>query len=859
MTDCHSALATGAPSVGAARRRHFLLTIAGALTVTLSQGTLAQAPHPPADQRVDRTLEHRIDSLVATLSLEDKIKLIGGTGWMYTFGQSSIGLPKIRMSDGPFGPRTWGPSTGFAAGVMLAAAWDPALAHRVGTALGVESKARGVSILLGPGVNIAREPQNGRNFEYFSEDPFLNARLAVSYITGVQSQGVIATIKHFAANNYETQRHFASSDVDERTLRELYFPAFEAAIRKAHVGAVMSSYNRVNGTYTSQHQHMILDVLKGEWGFDGLYMSDWRATHDGVEAAKNGLDLEMPSPLYMNAETLVPAVKSGAIPMAAIDDKIRRLLRVAYRFGIMDRQAPGKTVVAEGAAERAVALDAAREGIVLLKNNQHVLPLAPNTIKTIAVIGPDAWPAVPGGGGSSRVTPFRAKSFLEGIRDAAGDKVRVLYAPGLPAADELMHATAFDREPSGTAITVEQFQSPNWTGPSTMYKTRFADDWVRDLESGPAAQSVSSRWTAKFTPPVTGKYLVLGAAGDGDEYTLSVDGKAVVTQASDVGPFPRWKIVSLTAGQTVPVKMDYVQNSARPNMGFGIVPLDSLVTEEAKRIAAEADVAVVCVGFDNKLEGEGYDRTWELPWGQDELINAVAAANHHTIVTVTAGGGVDMQPWIDNVPAVLHTWYAGQEGGTALGEILFGARSPEGKLPITLDRAWTDNPVHAHDTPVWDSVAGFPRVQYAESLMVGYRYYTTAQRKPLFPFGFGLSYTTFAMSNVHAPKQGSAKKGVDVTVDVVNTGKRTGAEVVQLYVGDPSAKVQRPARELKGFQKVRLAPGQRTTVKFHLDERAFAYYDVNAKGWRVDPGKFVVYIGNSVDETPLQHTIQIDP
>jgi len=808
-----------------------------------------------------------LDSLIAQLSLAEKLELLGGVDGMYTRAVPRIGLRRLKMSDGPLGVASWGPSTAYAGGVMLAATWDPALAERLGASIGRDARARGVDLLLGPGVNIARQPQNGRNFEYFGEDPWLASRLTVGYVTGVQRQGVLATIKHYAANNVETDRHDVDVVVDERTLRELYLPAFEAAVHEAHVGAVMDSYNRINGEHATQHSHLNLDILKREWGFDGLLMSDWRATYDGVAAAKGGLDLEMPSALVMKADTLQPAVERGTVSLAAIDDKVRRLLRTAERVGALRREASTPSVTPlDDASARQVALDVAREGIVLLKNRGDVLPLTAARVKTIAVIGPNAWPAVPTGGGSAQFTPFRATSFLEGIGAAAGSQVRVLYTKGLPDPLDVMQGTRFDPiDGSATGrrgLRMQRFDNTDWTGtPVAVADVRVADQWVGEQWSRRRAPSTSIRWEGKYTPQVSGAYLVLAGAGDDDSYTLYVDDRPVIVQPKHDGQALADTVLQLTAGETIHLRLDYVQRSDRVRAGFGIIPVDSLVTEEAKRIAAHADAVVVCAGFNGDYESEGFDRTFGLPWGQDVLIKSIAAVNSRTIISLTAGGGVDMAPWIDAVPAVLHTWYAGQEGGTALGEILFGIRAPEGKLPVTLDRAWSDNPVHAHDVPVWDSTAGMPRLVYAESLMVGYRYYTTAHRAPLFPFGFGLSYTTFAMTQLHAPSrvsaQALAQHGLDVQVDVANTGRRAGAEVVQLYVGAPSTHVTRPAKELKAFQKVRLQSGERRRVTLHLTDRSFAYYDVSTHAWRVEPGRYTLFMGNASDKTPLDVKVDV--
>lgn len=388
---------------------------------------LGQAPKPDSPE-----IEAQAQAMVAKLTLEQKIELIGGVDSMYTHPMPSIGLPRFKMSDASVGVRTWGPTTAYAGGVGLAATWDTEFARTLGESLGKDARARSVNFLLGPGVNIARSAIGGRNFEYLSEDPYLNATIVVPYIQGVQSQGVIATVKHYALNNQEFNRHNASVDVDERTMREIYLPAFEAAVVKGHVDAVMNSYNLINGVHATQNEFLNLTVLKGDWGFRGILMSDWDATYDGIAAANNGLDLEMPSPRFMNAQTLLPAIKDGAVKESTIDDKVLRILRAELRYGFTDRPQFDPADSTYSVADRPVALQGALESITLLKNEGHILPLDPSRIKTIAIFGPDAWPAVPGGGGSSEATAFDPVSIVTGIGNLLGSNVHLLYSRACP-------------------------------------------------------------------------------------------------------------------------------------------------------------------------------------------------------------------------------------------------------------------------------------------------------------------------------------------------------------------------------------------------------------------------------------------
>ena len=821
----------------------------------------AQGPVPDSP-----AIEQRVDTMVAKLTLEQKLELIGGVDSMFIRAEPSAGFPALKMSDGPEGVRTWGPDTAYAGGIALAATWDPRLASEMGESIGKDARARGVHFLLGPGVNIYRAPMCGRNFEYFGEDPYLSGQTAAAYIRGVQSEGVIATVKHFAANNEEYDRHNVSSDMDERTLREIYLPAFEAAVREGHVGAVMNSYNLLDGVHATQNPHLNLDILKGDWKFDGILMSDWDATYSAVGAANNGLDLEMPSGKFMNPHNLLPAVKSGQVSEATIDEKVRRIFRTAIRFGFLDRDQTDPAIPRFSQEGRAVALQEALESATLLKNENNLLPLDSSTLHTIAVVGPDAWPAVPGAGGSSHVDAYAPVSIMTGLSDALAGKVRVLYAAGLPAATDLFQETEFydasgktpDNPWTGSQVKIENFDNPGFAGtPQVSYMRRIAmyrsEEWTP-----PAREHHSIRFTAKYMPAKTESYLFLAGAGGSDAYKLIVDGKTVIDQPSREGQAPRYVELPLTAGTAASIELDYWPDASYPRIGLGVRGVDELVDPEAKKIASLADAVVVAVGFDPSTESEGFDRSYELPFGQDELIQAVSQANPHTIVTLTAGGDVDMHRWLDGVPALLHNWYPGQEGGRAIAEILLGQHSPEGHLPVSFERSWDENPVHDsyYAPPV--AKGQTPHVNYEEGVFVGYRYYTSEDKKPLFPFGFGLSYTTFSFSNLKvAPEQASADAPITVSFDVTNTGQREGATVAQVYIGDPSAKVKRPVKELKEFEKVRLGPGDTHHVSLTLNRRSLAYWSDDKKNWQVDPGKFVVFVGDSSENTPLSQGFEV--
>lgn len=820
--------------------------------VLSAKPSVAQSPHP-----ITPAMESQVNKMLSRLSLDQKIELLGGAPGMSIRAEPKIGMPALKMSDGPMGVRSWGPSTAYAAGIGLAATWDTTLAQRVGGMLGEDARSRGVSFLLGPGVNIYRAPMNGRNFEYFGEDPYLASQIAVDYIRGVQSHGVIATIKHFAANNSEYDRHRENSIIDERTLREIYLPAFEAAVKQAHVGAVMDSYNLINGQHATQNAYLNNQVLRKEWGFRGILMSDWGATYDGIAAANAGLDLEMGNADFMTTKTLLPAIASGTVSQNVIDQKVRRILRTAMQFGLFQRDQTDRRIPLFNQAGNEVALQSAEEGIVLLKNDGSLLPLNRNKIHSIAVLGPNAYPAVPGGGGSSQVTAFAPVSFMTGMSDAMyGDGIKVYWNSGVKTADSIFTGTQWCADPTckrrgliradyiaATNVETasgEDDQLDSWHDPG-------GEDWR------PGYRRVE--WTGYYVPKASGEFRIVAAAQGEDSYRVLVDGKTVLeVPAHQNGQAPKSALSTFTAGNPVRVQYVYWPMTERKTVGLGVIAEHELINPEAIRLAKMADVAVVSVGFGPSTEGEGLDRTYHLPFGQEELIEAVATANPRTIVTLTSGGSVATEGWIGKVPAFLQTWYAGQQGGTALAKVLFGDVNPSGKLPISWERRLDDNPAvkNYYEQP------GSRDVKYAEGIFIGYRYFDQSKIKPLFPFGFGLSYTSFALSHLTVtPQTISQSEPLTISFDVKNTGRRAGAEIAEVYVADPSATVQRPEKELKGFGRVVLQPGESKRIVIALNRRSFAYWDTGTHRWKVDPGKFVVYVGDSSESVPLREVFTI--
>jgi beta-glucosidase len=687
---------------------------------------LATGYAAPAEPSGD---EARIESLLAQMTLAEKIVLIHADSKFTTAAIPRLGIPRRWMSDGPHGvredvgPDTWQPaghtddfSTAMPAGICLAATWNPDLGFSEGQVIGQEARARGKDIMLGPGVNILRTPLCGRNFEYLGEDPFLTARLAVGYIRGEQSEDISSCVKHFALNNQEQERGRINVEVDERALREIYLPAFRAAVQEAGVRSVMGAYNQLRGQHCCENDYLLNRILKGEWGFTGLVMSDWAGAHNTRECALNGLDLEMGTDKNYNdfylAQPYLDGLKSGQFPLAGLDDKVRRNLRVMFASHVFE--ASRKTGSLNTAAHQAVARRVAEEGMVLLKNENHTLPLDAAKINSIAVIGENAVRLQSHGGQSSEIKSFYEITPLQGIVNRAGSRVNITFSAGY---------------------------------------------------------------------------------------------------------------------------------GRKENAGL---------TERALAAARAADVVVYIGGLnhDPGLDCEGSDRKdLQLPYGQDELIQKLVAANPRTIV-VLEGTMVGMDSWLGRVPALLQAWYPGMEGGNALARVLFGDVNPSGKLPATFPKKLADTPAYAFGAGAYPGTNG--TVVYAEGLLVGYRWFEAKQIEPLFPFGFGLSYTTFEYSHLKLAGGDGPHGLVTVQLEIKNTGTVAGAEVAQLYVHPEQPGVPRPDKELKGFKKVLLKPGETQTVSIPLDQSAFAFYDPDKKGWVAEAGDYKILVGGSSRGIVLQ-------
>ncbi|MHB1460808.1 MAG: glycoside hydrolase family 3 C-terminal domain-containing protein [Armatimonadota bacterium] len=798
--------------------------ILGLLVGTFCASLCSAVPYEKADQRA---LE-----LLKKMTLEEKLSFIGGGNTGLDIKPiPRLGIPQIIMSDGPSGVRCYGPAAALPGGLTLAASWNKQLAHEYGVVMGKEARARGVHIMLGPGVNITRSPMAGRSFEYFGEDPYLASEITVPWITGLQSQEVLATVKHFAANNQEWDRNGVSSEVDERTLREIYFPAFEAAVTRAHTGCVMDSYNLVNGKHASENDFLQNQVLKKDWGFNGILMSDWGAAHNAIGCALGGLDLEMPNGAFMNEANLKEAVLSGKVPERIINDKVRRILRTCIAANFFDRPQTLSNIPKDNPASDAFALKGALEGMVLLKNNKNFLPLDRNKVKQIAVVGPNAHPAVFSGGGSGYTSPFRAVSIFDGIKAVVSNSSTVSYASA--------------SLPIGTAV-MEVFDNKLLEGKPVYTAKTEAIDYHWTNGNGPGlskGDNFSVRWTFTAHPKKTGVYEVSTNSDDGAR--VFVNGKKVIDNWTDHATTRDIGSARLEAKDNL-IVVEYYQGAGESVMQFGWRPF--VTADEQLAGLAKMDAVVYCAGLNDQMEGEGHDHAYGLPAAQLMEIQKIAKINPNIVVVINSGCAMSWDGWLDKVPAVLQAWYPGQEVGRAVADILFGEVNPSGKLPVSFEKRQQDNPSYPYY-----SINKKQTTPYTEGIFMGYRGYDKKNITPMFPFGYGLSYTSFKLSNIKITLQGirSARK-VLVSCKLTNTGKRAGAEVVQLYVGDPKCSVPRPIRELKGFEKMQLEPGKSTQVSFTLSPRDLSFYDVKSHSWVAEPGLFNVYVGNSSRNLPLR-------
>ena len=799
-------------------------------------------------------LEARVKGLMGRLTHDEKLRLLAGTEFT-TQPIPRLGIPPMAMADAGQGVRggsdtTIGPATAFPSGVAMASTWNPALVARIGAAIGTEArnKGTGVQVMLGPAVNIQRSPLGGRNGEYFSEDPYLAGKLAVGYIHGMQGTGIVACIKHFAANNEEVDRFTVDVLVSERALREIYFPAFEAGVKEGGVWTVMSSYNRLNGPYASANRYLLTDVLKRGWGFDGMVMSDWGGVHTATGAINAGNDLEMPGRGFMAPEKVQAALDLGKVTQAQIDANVTRIVRTILRSGVVEGVAKPDPKLVNSDASRAVALQAAREGIVLLKNDARTLPLDAAKLKSIALIGPAAREMQIGAAGSPGVTPLRSVGPLEGVQARVGPNVLVRYAAGDADGGAFPEGALATPDAGEKGLKLELFPDKRLQGPPTKTRTEPGVDLDVAIV-GAGGNAYGARWTGTFTPRKTGDTTFLFRADDGCR--LYLDDRLVIDDWNDGGARTGRATVPLQAGKPVRLRAEYYQAGGNAVARLRILEPGVDVYAEAVEAARSSDVAVVCVTT-RGTEAEGQDRpSMALPEDQDALVRKVVEANPRTVVVLNNGTPV-LMPWLGKVPAVLETWFPGQEGGRALAEILFGDVNPSGHLPTTLG-------ARREDYPDFGNFGGDGRrVRYEEGIFVGYRAFDKRRISPLFPFGHGLGYTTFRITDLKLSAPTLGPKGRLVArVKVTNTGDRPGAQVVQLYVRDPHPKVEKAVRELKGFAKVSLKPGETREVALSLTPRDFAWCDVASKGWRTDAGEYEVAVGDSSRSLAQRATVRV--
>jgi beta-glucosidase len=802
-------------------------------------------------------IENEVERLLAQLTLAEKIDLVSGNG----FGTKPIprlGIPSIQMTDGPLGPNRNRKATHYSACINWAATWDVDLIGRVGAGIGQETWDAGCGVILAPCVNIARVPHGGRTFEGFGEDPWLVSRMAVAYIQGVQKHPVSTCVKHYAVNNQEWNRGYVSVEVGERALREIYLPAFQAAVQEAEAGSIMAAYNRFRGVYCCENKYLLTDILKDEWGFQGVALSDWGGVSSTVPTALAGLDLEMPDGKYLGPD-LARAVAAGEVPVSLIDDKVQRILRLMVRFGLFQKSASPDSLKTDYPEHRQLALDVARKSIVLLKNEKNLLPLNLAEIKSVAVMGPNAEEAALGGGGSGALDSDRKISPLQGIQEKWGSQIEVYFTRGVshprstlpPIETQFLIPAGATGNPHG--LKAEYFNNRDVSGAPVLTRIdpNVNFNWKTDSPA-PGVVNLdawSVRWTGQLVAPGTGLYEI-GANADNGVRVFLNDCR-VVDSWTDAAPDKlKSGLVNLTAGEKYALRVEFYENRGEALAILGLAPqyLSRDEIEKAVNLSQKTDVAILCVGLNKELEGEAYDRKdLNLPAEQVELIRAVAAVNPKTLVVLFNASPVLMNAWQAQTPVILEAFYPGQEGGHALAEILVGAVNPSGKLPLTLPQKWEDCPAYA----------SYPGAQeladYTEGIFVGYRHFDRQKIDPNFPFGHGLSYTTFEYQNLKiSPAKIKPEESVSVKFKLTNTGDRDGDEVVQLYLRDVTARLEREDRALKAFKRVHLDAGESRTVEFELAFDALKFYDAELRLWVAEPGKFEVLIGRSSRDIRLQ-------
>lgn len=807
----------------------------------------------------DVQLERFIENLISEMRLEEKVSLCHGGSHFTTASVDRLNIPQIEMTDGPHGVRNINENhTYFPTGISMASTWNKSLIEQAGKAIGSATKSSGRDVILGPAICIQRNPLCGRFFEYMSEDPFLAGKLAVPYIKGVQSVGVAACAKHFVVNSQEYERFTISESLDERTLHEIYLPAFKNAVVDGGVWTVMSAYNKVNGIYCAENKYLLTDILKGQWGFDGAVISDWGGVHSTIPTATNGLDIEMPGKddNYL-AKPLLDACKLGIVSEEQIDLMVKRILRLKYRVGaIGDKQMPNQLPYNLEQSQK-LAYEIATESITLLKNSHNLLPLKKGNVKSIFVTGYNAERLHADGGGSSKIHCDYEVSPLEGLKKACGENFKINYYKSALTVDfETISAEYLrnDLNPKMNGLKGEYFDTIDFAGKPVITRVDSVVDfkWSNDApaENLPA-DKFSVRWSGKLIAPSSDVYVLALASDDGSR--LYVDGKLVIDNWGNHSNTLVSNQLPLEKGKEYDIKIEYYDNSmtATVQLLWAIQPDADKSIKMAARMAADSDVAIVFAGLDHSFDTEGRDKKdMDLPFRQVEQIKAISANNKNTIVVLINGSPLDITGFIDQVPVVIEAWYAGQHSGDAIADIMLGDVNPSGKLPVTLPKKLADTPAFA----IGDYPGYKESVFHREGIFVGYRYFDTMNVQPEFAFGHGLSYTSFEYSN---PQIKSGKNfNAFISIQITNTGKVAGKETVQLYVGDLESSLKRPLKELKGFEKISLQPGETKTIEFVLDKSDFSFYDPDQSKWIAEHGEFEIFIGSSSKDIRVRKIIE---
>ncbi|MDR3734286.1 MAG: glycoside hydrolase family 3 C-terminal domain-containing protein [Acidobacteriaceae bacterium] len=834
------------------------------LFVVVAPAVHSQEPLEPQDIRYqDFSLNQRVTDIVGRMTLEEKIRMLfGGTtpGLSILPGIPRLGIPPIYPSDGPRGVTLASTATAFPAGIGLAASWDPELLKAVGAVIGEEARASGKTMIYGPAVNIDRDPLDGRFFEYFTEDPYLNAQLAVGFVKGVQSQRVAAAVKHFCCNNREWNRNWYMSNVSERALRELYLPGFEAAIKEGGAWGVMTAANGINGHYAAAQKDLITGVLRNEWSFKGIVLTDYNQARGTLESAQAGLDVGMP---WGDWETtpfgkpLMDAVEHGQIPESIIDDKVRHIVSVLGKVGLLDGRPPTEGGSINIPRHQAVALRAAEESLVLLKNNNHVLPLDVQRLKKIVVLGPNANVHLCQGGygGSSGVSSPYEVTILEGLRKRLAGSADVEYINLEDATEFQQIAPEYWKSIDGVrGLKAEYFNDDETTPALSRIEPQVNFTWQMSSPDPIKVHTDNFRahLSGTLVPAESGYYTF--RLTDEDTGILTIHGNPVIRNMMTGQAQSGTAIMYLVAGQSYDIEIDYhaLKGDASLRLEWSR-PWSETESQNAlqalKPKLAAADAVIFVGGWGFGMDTEGADRqNMDFPKGQQELINSIAPLNPHTVVVLVHGAPFTVQGWIHSVPAVLDAFYPGMEGGTAVAEALVGDISPSGRLSFSWPRKLSDSPSHAIGTEDKDNV------NYREGVFVGYRYYETYHVTPEFSFGYGLSYASFSFSSLQVSQRGS---DVDVAFTVANDSERNGTEIAQLYLAPPRGEIRRPVRELKGFARVSLDPHEKKTVHFTLHRDDFAYWDEASHGWKVPLGTYKIEAGESASNIPLTSSLSI--